>query len=93
MAMFGFPPPRAVDADLELRGECTLGDLAVEGRPRQAGAGKNGFATDDPIWLTHGSDASCWLPLTASGTSQSKDLSLAKTDLADVIQRRGDGRK
>jgi hypothetical protein len=89
----GFPPSRAVGADLDLGGKRALGDLAVDGGPRQAGSGKDGLETDDTVWLAHGSDASCWLFLTASETSQGKELSLRKKDLAGVGLWRGNGGK
>src|SRR5690606_12636221 len=60
----GFPPSRAVGADLELGRKRALGDLAVDGGPGQAGAVADGVKADDTVWLAHGNDASCWLFLT-----------------------------
>ncbi|CEJ86420.1 conserved hypothetical protein [Hyphomicrobium sp. GJ21] len=80
----GFPPSRAVGADLELGRKRALGDLAVDGGPGQAGAVADGVKADDTVWLAHGNNASCWLFLTVSETSQSKELSLHKKDLAVV---------
>ena len=48
----GFLPARAVDTDPELNRERSLGDLAVDGGPGQPGPGKDGFQTDDPVWLS-----------------------------------------
>ena len=50
----GFLPASAIDADLDLGGKRAFGDLAIDGGPRQAGAGKNGLQANDTIWLTHG---------------------------------------
>src|ERR1700744_1448878 len=63
-------PACTVGADLELSGECALGNLAVDGGPRQPGPGKHGFQTDDTVWFAHGRAASCWLFLTAAETRQ-----------------------
>jgi hypothetical protein len=86
----GFPPASAVDADLDPRRKRALGDLAVDGRPGQAGAGENGFHADDTVWCEHGCAASGRVFLTASGTRQSEDLLLRKSDLGVVaLWRRG----
>jgi len=45
----GFSPAGAVDADPDLRRERALGDLAVEGGPRQSGAGENGLQANDTV--------------------------------------------
>ncbi len=61
----GFPPASAIDADFDLGGERALGDLAVDGGPRQPSPCENGFQADDTIWFGHGRAASCRLFLTA----------------------------
>jgi len=43
--------------------------------------------------MAHGSDASCWLFLTVSETSQSKELSLCNKYLAGVVLWRTNGGK
>ena len=55
----GFMPARAVGADLKLRGERALGDLAVEGGPGQPGSREDGFQADDTVWFAHGCTGSC----------------------------------
>lgn len=56
---------RAVGADFDLRREGALGNLAVNGGPRQAGPGEDGSQADDTVWLAHGCLDFCWLCLTA----------------------------
>ena len=73
-------PASPVGADLVLRRERSFGNLAVDGGPRQAGPGKDGFQPDDTFWLAHGRAASCWLRLTASETRQ-KERSQAVNSL------------
>ena len=68
----GFVPAGPVGADLELSGEGTLGNLAVDCGPGQPGPGKNGLEADDPVWLSHGSAALCLPCLMASGTRQDR---------------------
>lgn len=48
-------------ADPELGGECTLGDLAIDGGPGQAGSVEDCVQADDTVWLGHGMSGSCWL--------------------------------
>jgi hypothetical protein len=43
-----------VDADLDLRRERALGDLAVDGGSRQPGPGKDSFQTDNTVGFAHG---------------------------------------
>lgn len=45
----GFMPSGAVNADPHLRREGSFGDLAVERRSRQPGAGKDGLEADDAV--------------------------------------------
>jgi hypothetical protein len=87
----GLVPAAPVDADLNLRRERALGDLAVDGGPGQAGPSKDGFQTDDPVWFAHGRAASCWLPLTASEPRQDKQLQADKRDVRLVAAWRRDG--
>jgi hypothetical protein len=49
----GFMPTCAIDADWHLARECAFGDLAIERRAGQAGAGKHGLYTDDPFSVGH----------------------------------------
>src|SRR5664279_6635894 len=65
-------PAAPVDADLDLRRERALGDLAVDGGPGQPGPGKDSFQTDDTVWFAHGRAASCWLFLTTAETRQGR---------------------
>lgn len=55
-----------MDADLYLTGKCALGDLAIEGRAREAGAGKDGRQAQDAVGGIHGDDFPFgdgqWLP-------------------------------
>ena len=55
----GFMPAAPVDADLDLRRERALGNLAVDGGSGQPGPGKDRFQTDDAVWFAHGRAASC----------------------------------
>ena len=71
-------PTAPVGADFELSRERALGDLAVDGGPRQPSPGKNGFQADDTFWFSHGCTASCWLFLTASETRQDGPLQARK---------------
>ena len=43
-------PAGAVDADLDLGRERTLGNLAVDGGPGQPGPGKHGSQADDTVF-------------------------------------------
>src|SRR3546814_1643197 len=52
-----------MNTDANLRRECALGDLAVEGRARKPGARKDGGETDDLFGIEHGT---CFLCLTVS---------------------------
>jgi hypothetical protein len=61
-----------VDADADLGGEGTLGDLAVDRGPGQAGAGEDGFETDDTVLLMHGWSGSGWWPLAAADTDRTR---------------------
>ena len=63
-------PAGPVEADLDLRWERALSDLAVDGLPGQPGPSKDGFQTDDTVWFAHGRAASCWLFLTAAEIRQ-----------------------
>lgn len=50
---------------IEARGrERPFGDLAVDGRPRQPCAVKNGFETDDTVWIWHVRHSIAWSSLT-----------------------------
>lgn len=62
----GFVPAGPVGANFELRRECAVSDLTVDGGPGQPGPGKNGFQADDTVWFAHGRAAFCWLFLTAA---------------------------
>jgi hypothetical protein len=44
-------------SDLLIAGYYALGDLAVDGGPRQADAGENGFHGDDTVWAAKGKRA------------------------------------
>src|SRR6185295_6270328 len=66
----GLMPAAPINADLDLRRERALGDLAVDGGPGQPGPGKHGSQADDTVWCAHNRAASCWLSLTASETRQ-----------------------
>src|SRR5207253_11465280 len=46
----GFMPTGPVRGDFELSRERTLGDLAVDGGPGQAGPRENGFQADDTVF-------------------------------------------
>lgn len=46
----GFMPAGAVDANLDLGRERSLGDLAVDGGAGQSRPDKNGFQTDDTVF-------------------------------------------
>ena len=46
-------PTRAVDADLDLRRECALGDLAINGGAGKAGAVEHGLEADDAFGIRH----------------------------------------
>src|SRR5690606_3256074 len=70
-----------------------FGDLAVDGGPRQSGAGENGFQADDTIWLTHGCAASFWSFLTIAETSESNELLLCNRYLGVVVVWRRNGGK
>src|SRR5271166_4056588 len=63
-----FPPAGAVDADPDLGRERTLGDLAIDSGPGQAGPGEDGVQADDTVWCGHGCAGSCQLSLTAPDT-------------------------
>ena len=65
-----FMPAGPVGADLDLRRERTLGNLAIDGGTGQPGPGKNGFQADDTLRFSHGRAASCWLFVTASETDR-----------------------
>ena len=89
----GFMPAAPVDADLDLRRERALGDLAVDGGPGQPGPGKDGFQTDDTVWFAHGRAASCWLFLTTAETRQGRRLQARKRVLpVTVLWRRAGGK-
>ncbi len=61
----GFPPTRTVNADLHLRRESSLGDLAIHGGAGQASSGENGFQTDYSFEVRHGT---CFHSLTVTDT-------------------------
>src|SRR5205823_14219493 len=82
----GFMPAPAVHADLALRRERALDDLAVDGGPAQPGPGKHGSQPDDTVWFAHNRAGPCWLSLTASETRQDKQLQRAR-GLFDSSQR------
>src|SRR5206468_1545108 len=63
-------PAAPVDADLDLRRERALGDLAVDGGPGQPGPGENGFQADDTVCFWHGRAGSCSLFLMTYETRQ-----------------------
>src|SRR5690606_36722206 len=50
----GLMPPGAVDADLHLARESAFGDLAVDGRARQAGTGEHRLEADNSFGSGHG---------------------------------------
>src|SRR5581483_11626537 len=85
-------PAGAVGADFELSREGALGDLAVDGGPRQPGPGEDGFQADDTLWFAHGGAASCWLFLTASEIRQDGQLQARKSILSIAVlwRRAGD---
>src|SRR5690606_30247411 len=89
----GFSPAGSVGADPELSREGAFRDLAVDGGPRQAGAGENRFQADDTVWLAHGRTALCWLFLTIAETSESNELLFRNSYLAGVVLRRRNGGK
>src|SRR5450631_2163808 len=89
----GFMPAAPVDADLDLRRERALGDLAVDGGPGQPGPGKNGSQANDTVWFAHSRAASCWLFLTASETRQGRHSRARKRVLhVAVLWRRVGGK-
>lgn len=49
-------PAGAVDADRHLARERAFADLAVEGGTGKPGAGQHGLETDNPFFVTHGTD-------------------------------------
>src|SRR5271165_1068879 len=65
-----FMPAGPVGADLDLRRERALGNLAIDGGTGQPGPGKNGFQADNTLRFSHGRAASCWLFVTASETDR-----------------------
>jgi len=87
----GFMPAAPVDADPDLRRECALGDLSVDGGPGQPSPGKNGSEADDTFWFAHSRVASCWLFLTASEPRQDKQVQAGKRVVRLVVAWRRDG--
>lgn len=82
----GFPPARAVDADLDLRRESPFIDLAIEGCTRQSSASEHGLDADNSISVMHGNLLpfcdSQWLPMSRALTIKIRPASAFLVNLS-----------
>src|SRR5690606_30360595 len=87
----GFAPARTVGADPELGREGAFRDLAVDGGPRQPGAGAARFQADGTVGPGRGRTGVGWLFLTIAEASERNRLLFRNSYLAGVVLRRSNG--